>query len=392
VDVNLLYTTTPGFESEEASSMMLQWREAHHLVELMPWYELTKYLQFAASSSLAQVDAIVCSANGMEFTFGPKFEVEMNYPFETALYLAERVRELPDTCTMRDGRKWRSIPFVIFHGPINPVVLEQARENTHAHLCFGFRHPYAARIMMFYIRAAVDQHHAELLRDYQHCGILVRFEGGRAQVKPALRRRRGRTHTEHYNAAGDRRRQSDWVTFSRDQEGLSNDVALFEELLSKRATETEMHKFFSQHPAILMEARGGIPLSHEITFDDPKNQRPDFSFTPILGAEGGNLDLLELKGPAEKLVNRGFHAGFTRKVHAAIDQVRDYERAMRDPANFESLIKRLGFVPETSRLAVLIGRNPDGNIDRKTLELRKGEVDVEIVTYDEIFETQVRQL
>jgi hypothetical protein len=26
------------------------------------------------------------------------------------------------------------------------------------------------------------------------------------------------------------------------------------------------------------------------------------------------------------------------------------------------------------------------------LELRKGEVDVEIVTYDEIFETQVRQL
>ena len=65
---------------------------------------------------------------------------------------------------------------------------------------------------------------------------------------------------------------------------------------------------------------------------------------------------------------------------------------MRNPANFETLRQRLGFVPESSRLAVLIGRIPDGDADRKTLELRKGEIDVEIVTYDEIFETQVCQL
>ena len=43
------------------------------------------------------------------------------------------------------------------------------------------------------------------------------------------------------------------------------------------------------------------------------------------------------------MVNQGFHPGFTRKVHAAIDQVRDYEEAMRNPANFEAIRKRLGF-------------------------------------------------
>jgi hypothetical protein len=390
--VNLLYTSTPGFEESQASMTMAHWRAAHHLVEFMPCFKLGSYLRFEASSSLALVDAIVCSANGMEMTFGPNGTFEMNYPFETALYLAEEVRALPDACTMRDGRKWRSLPFIIIHGPIEPGLLRIARDQSHAHFYLGIHYLYAAQIMPIHIQSVVNEHHKALLREYEHCGILVRFEGGRAQIKPALKRRHGRTHTKYYNALGDRRRLTDWVTFSRNRDGLNNDVVLFEELLSRKATETEMHKFFAQHPAILMEARGGIPLSHEINFVDPKNERPDFGFSSILGSEGGDLELLELKGPDEKLVNRGFHAGFTQKVHRAIDQVRDYERAMRNPANFEAIRKKLGFLPQSSRLAVLIGRNPEKQAEMKTFDLRKGEVNVEIVTYDEIFESQVCQL
>lgn len=390
--VNLLYTSTPGFEEAEANSVVAQLRAGHHLVEWMPWFQLTDYLRFETGSRLALIDAIVCSANGMQVSFGPDGKFEMNYPFDTAVYLAGKVRELPDACTTRDGRKWRSLPFLIFHGPVDPDLLRIASKETHARFHFGFHHRFAVRIMMLQIEAVVKEHHEALLCDFEYCGILVRYEMGRAQIKPALKRKPRRTHTELYNAAGDRRNQTDWVTFSRNREGLSNDVAQFEELLSRNATETEMHRFFVQHPAILMEARGGIPLSHEINFVDPNNQKPDFAFSSILGPTDGSLDLLELKGPDERLVNRGFHAGFAHKVHAAINQVRDYDRALRNPANFEALTQTLGFLPQSSRLAVLIGRNPKDRAIAGTFERRKQEVNVEIVTYDEIFETQLCQL
>lgn len=390
--VNLLYINTPGLEEAEANSVMAQLRAAHHLVEFMPWFRLTNYLRFETGSSLALVDAIVCSANGMQMTWSRDGTFEVHYPFDTAVYLAGEVRALPHACTTRDGRKWRSLPFIIFHGPVQPWLVQMGKVNTHARFYLGLHHVFAVRMMMFQIEAAVKAHHVALLSDYECCGLLVRYEMGRAQIKPALRRKLGRTHTEHYNAAGDRRKLSDWVTFSRDLEGLSNDVALFEQLLSRDATETEMHKFFVQHPAILMEARGGIPLSHEINFVDPKNQKPDFAFSSILGSEDGNLDLLELKGPDERLVNRGFHAGFAHKVHAAINQIRDYQRAMRNPTNFEAIRKSLGFLPQNSRLAVLIGRSPKKRADASTFDLRKRDVDVEIVTYDEILESQVCQL
>lgn len=390
--VNLLYTSTPGFEEAEANSVMTRMRNAHHLVEFMPWFKLTNYLRFGIGSSLALVDAIVCSANGMQMTWGRDGTFEVNYPFDTAIYLAGEVGALSDACTTRDGRKWRSLPFIIFQGPVEPWLLQMAKVKTHAQFYLGFHHVYAVRVMLFQIEAAVKAHHLALLSDYECCGILVRYEMGRSQIKPALRRKLGRTHTDYYNAAGDGRKLSDWVTFSRDGEGLSNDVALFEQLLSQNATETEMHKFFAQHPAILLEARGGIALSHEINFVDPKNQKPDFAFSSILGSDDGNLDLLELKGPDQRLVNRGFHAGFAHKVHAAINQIRDYERAMRNPANFESVGKSLGFLPQSSRLAVLIGRSPKSRADVSTFDIRKREVDVEIVTYDEILESQVCQL
>ncbi|RXH57754.1 hypothetical protein GRAN_1064 [Granulicella sibirica] len=371
---------------------MAQLRAAHHLVEFMPWFRLTSYLRFETGSSLALIDAIVCSANGVELGWSRDDKLEAHYPFDTAVYLAEEARMLPDACTTRDGRKWRSLPFIIFHGPVAPWLLQAAKVSTQALFYLGFHHVYAARMMMFHIEAAVKAHHVALLSDYECCGLLVRHEMGRAQIKPALKRKHGRSNTEHYNAAGDRRKLSDWVTFSRDREGLSNDVALFEQLLSRDATETEMHKFFVQHPAILMEARGRIPLSHEINFTEPKNQKPDFVFSSILGSEDGNLDLLELKGPGERLVNRGFHAGFAHKVHASINQIRDYQRAMHNPTNLEAISKSLGFSPQNSRLAVLIGRSPQNRTDASTFDIRKREINVEIVTYDEIFESQMCQL
>ncbi len=371
---------------------MSEWRARHHLVEVMPWYKLVNYLRFEVSSALALIDAIVCSANGISIGTFRDREFEMNYPLEYALLIAAEVRALPDECTMRDGRKWRSVPFIIFHSPVDHHLATWAKQESHAHLFVGMHHFYAGQLMLFQIDDVVRKHHQALLQDYETCGILVRFEGGRAQIKQALRRQRGKADTDFYHARGDRRKPGGWVTFSRDYEGLGRDVELFEELLSRKATETEMHRFFAEHPAVLMEARGGVPLSHGINFTKPKNWKPDFGFSSILGPVDGELQLLELKGPDEQLVTRGFHPGFTRKVHAAVDQVRDYERALRDPANFEAIRNRLGFQPDGSRLAVLIGRTPESELSKQAFRRRKEEIDVQIVTYDEVFATQACQL
>src|SRR5579864_7794747 len=80
-----------------------------------------------------------------------------------------------------------------------------------------------------------------------------------------------------------------------------------------------------------MEARAGIPISHGPNFARPRNNKPDFEFSPILGPEvESSLELLELKGPTEKILNRGDHRGFAAKVTYAINQARDYARYMRD--------------------------------------------------------------
>ncbi len=80
---------------------------------------------------------------------------------------------------------------------------------------------------------------------------------------------------------------------------------------------------------------------------------PDFAFTSILGPRDiKDIELLEMKGPAEKLLNyHRNHPGFTAILHRAIDQVRDYGRYISYPANHTKIMKQLGYIPTQSRLA-----------------------------------------
>lgn len=352
---------------------------------------LASYLRFEISSSLALIDAIVCSADAVPISIGANFKPVLNYPLDHAMMLSWDIRDLPESCAMRDGRKWKSVPLILFYSPFEHEIAEYARRETHAHLIppIFARH---ALTMEVAIAGIVDQFHKKVLNDYQYCGILVHFEDGRAQIKPALKRRRYRAESELYYSSADRRKPEGWVTFSREKEGIRNDVALFEHLLNSNATETEMHRFFAQHPAILMEARQGIPISHGLRFTEPKGWVPDFAISSILGPIDGQIELLELKGPSERTISGRFHPGFTKKVHAAVDQVRDYEHYLRNPANYQAIITAFGTIPESSRLAVLIGRDPDTETGRETLRRRREEVDVKIITYDEILSTQVQHL
>ena len=101
---------------------------------------------------------------------------------------------------------------------------------------------------------------------------------------------------------------------------------------------------------------------------------------------------MELKGPGERTLSGGDHRGFSAKVKAAVDQVRDYARCLRDPINFRVIEEAFGYIPKESNLAVLIGRVPANDAEREVFERRQSELNVKIITYDEILQTQASQI
>jgi hypothetical protein len=377
----------------------MEWRATYHAVEQMPMGRVTSYLRLDRASSLAMVDAIVCMADmdaeysartvrfdlSGDWLIGDGLFARLDSPLQKALVLADDVRKLPETCTMQDGRKWKSIPFIIFSS--------RASSAASRRLNASILPPSDPAGAVSAVARVVDKYHESVLADYEALGILVRVEKGRVQIGTALHLKAEGAESEYYHAPGDRRTHTSWVTVKRDNEGLRADVELFQILLERKASETEMHQFFEEHPAILMQARMGIPISHAPQFANPKANTPDFAFSPILGPwDGKAVELLELKGPAGRLLRKPPHPGFAADVTRAVDQVRDYGRYLADPSNLQAVLKGLGYVPDDSKLGVLIGREPRSEEERGVLAQRRSELNVKVVTYDEILATQESQL
>jgi hypothetical protein len=378
------------FLSFEGQAHLETWKARSQIVEQMPMEAVSSYLRFSPASALALVDAIVCMADGdLVAYYGYRRHPAFDFPVEKAVALAEDVRKLPEVCTMRDGRKWKAVPFAIFSAHHDLQNIPFSKRQVVATIY----PPMDPMEGLDAIRVLVDKYHDRVLSDYENLGILVHVTNGHVQIGPALLRKRGANEGDYYHAHGDRRTHRRLVTVKRDYQGLRADISLLQELLERRANEREMHRFFEEHPAILMEARLGIPISHRPRFSSPEANTPDFSFSPILGPWNTNVvELMELKGPAETTLYKGVRRGFTAKVTRAVDQVRDYARYLRQPENYEAVVRDLGYKPDESKLAVLIGRAPTVGTEREVWEQRQRELDVKVVTYDEILATQVNQL
>jgi hypothetical protein len=387
--MNLLVTQTIGHRLPESELFTLL-QKRHHIVKFLPMRHLRSYLLFSKNSSLALVDAIVCIADGELLAFSPSIGLYPLYPFEQALDLAEDIHALPENCAMRDGRKWKSIPFIIFRSVHDYYKALAVAKQTHAEIVFRpYQNPFAA---LFYIQEIVSRYEVRVINDYINLGILIRFKNGRSQIGPALSNKNPDAQSEYYYSPSDRRKNKSWVTVSRDTQGLRTEIRMFEHLIDTGATESEMHRFFEENPSFLMQARLGIPISHPLSFSEPRKWTPDFLVSPVFGPSAAQeVELMELKGPAEKVLIGRVHPGFSAKVHRAIDQVRDYDRFLRNPHNDNKILETLGYIPRQSKLAVLIGRKPK-ETHNELFARRQSELDVQIVTYDEILETQTDQL
>ena len=395
--MNLLLTcaTTPDF-SPEALAL---WNH-FCIADWMPGEELIQYLLFAPAAEYACIDAIVFlephAAVGFgEWPDGTMAPIPLMTPWEAHYYNAEisqRIRSLPESCAMRDGRKWKRIPQIVAtkHGrryeAYDGLDVEFVIDVTEMMLYSG----YASPITWERIERIVNQYHRDAFVEYERVGFLVICDHGLYRVKRAYRKKSS-NESEFYFGGKDKRRFHGFVTVGRDQEGIDYEALLFEQVLNDpRTGERQIHAFFEEHPDLLAEAMMGNPISHQPQF--PTNrQTPDFSISPILPRDSGDwVKILELKGPHASVLDhrRRLHRALAPAVHSAIAQVRDYEESIRDPINLRAIEKSLGYIPKFSDRAVLIGRNPakaDSDLWDKRREEQLG---VRIITYDDVLQRQ----
>jgi hypothetical protein len=384
--LNILLTSVGNVENPRHRSLVNDWQARHHIVEAIPAERLLGYLRLT-SASLAQVDVIVCNAD-----LNPDGTPSL-FTLEKAIRLANDVADIPECIAMRDGRKWKMIPFVIIGE--KGTYFESVSDLKAKHASVIRPNPYTDNLLSA-IQSKVDDYHQRLFEEYGYRGMMVRVVKGRTQISPAMQPKKKHKESEYYYVPADRRKhaRNKWLTVMRDREGIGADVALLEELLNTNANEQAMQRFFEEHPALLMQARLGIPVAHP-TFTTPRRYSPDFAMTPILGAaQGDSAEFLELKGPDAPLLNNiKRHQGLSSALKNAMDQVRDYGRYLSNPENAVSLIKKLGYLPTSPRLAVLIGRDLKDAAQEEVLKRRETEaVNVKIITYDEIMEGQSKQL
>ena len=154
-----------------------------------------------------------------------------------------------------------------------------------------------------------------------------------------------------------------------------------------------MQQFFEENPFFLSQLRLGIQIPHP----SYRTHRwsPDFAFTSILGASDlHDIDLLELKGPAEKcLISTRVTRDSPRCCIRRSTRSATMANSSINPENHRKMMRQFGYIPQSARLAVVLGRDYDDKDKMAWVDKRRRQnADVEIITYDKILETQANQL
>lgn len=393
--MNLLLTcsTIPDFSAEA-----LELWNKFCIADWMPGTEIIPYLKFAPASEFASIDALVFLEPDMavglaELPGGRLIPLPDISPWEAHYYnaiISQRIRSLPEACAMRDGRKWKRIPQIVLtkhghrHEAYDGLDVEFVIDVTELMLFDGYSSP----VTWNKIEEIVNRYHLRAMADYERVGFIVTVDRGLYRVRRAFRKKDS-NESEFYFGGKDRRRFRGFVTIGREMDGADYEACLFEQLLNDPKTgERELHRFFEEHPNFLAEAMMGVPVSHQPYFPSNK-QTPDFAVSPVLPRDSADsVTLLELKGPEASVLasTRYVHRGLAPAVTQALAQVSDYAENLRDPLNLKAIEKALGYAPESSQQAVLIGRTPHP-VDASLWDKRKADrPSVRIITYDEILQ------
>jgi hypothetical protein len=194
---------------------------------------------------------------------------------------------------------------------------------------------------------------------------------------------------------------SDVCRASRLYDELAHRIKDFRAIAKARKTKPEevFQTFFSENPKLLFQQ----PFSQfwpkpqlAMPEDLSKWLEPDFVIKPaVMPQIGSRWKVLDIKLPDVKLTKSpNFHPTFSAKLFHALQQVYDYRKYFNREDAAKFLLKEFGYQPRKPQLAILIGRRPtsrESQILDETFETT-GMSRVEIITYDEVLDTQSLQI
>ena len=378
--MNLIFSA-----KSEHPRMMQEFRNRGCSVAEIPLLQLINAISQENDQLLA--DAVICFADPEE---SDVFDVdEPYYPDAVmAIKVEKELRSLADELTMPDGRKWKSIPFLILshRSPFSDIF-------TGAHKDLVLRYEGVDGAFRR-VEETVRNYRRRLLDDLDNLGFLVKLESGRYRIGPALKPRKD-LESEYYHSLGDRREHGihKLYTVDRDLYGIQYEIEQFEALINRPdVIESDLQQFFEANPHFIVAAQLMHAIPHaRLEREGGRLLIPDFILKPIVAMKrDSKWEVLDLKTPQVKLlVGKQQRIHFSHHVMKAITQLRHYGEYFKDPGNSETVRRVLGHQLKHPKLAVLIGRLQEDHIE--ALELAQSrEPDVRIVTYDEILEQQKR--
>jgi hypothetical protein len=307
--------------------------------------------------------------------------------------ITQAIRDLPSSTAMADGRRWSTLP-ILFFGDWDIVPANNTDPTTNGGYG-GYFVPGSQQGgdgLAERCDALISDYRQRLLAEYDDLGFLISEDHGRLRLGPALSPRES-IESELYHGPADRRNLSHWVTVSRDVIGIAWEAELFEALINKaNVTELELQKFFEEYPHFLTMQIWSRAIAHP-RLPSPYSEPvliPDFVLEPIVAerrARDSQWQILELKRPQDRLLT--YPAGravLSRRLAAAIAQLRSYRTYFENPANTGAVERALGHAIRRPALAVLIGRSEREDPD--VLDAQQEHENVRIVTYDEILDRQ----
>jgi hypothetical protein len=120
---------------------------------------------------------------------------------------SERIRDLPETCAMRDGRKWKRVPQIVLtrHGQryeaYDGLDVEFVIDVTEQMLLEGYGSP----VTWHKIERIINQYQRRAMAEYERVGFMVTVDRGLYRVRRALRKNNS-NESEFYFGGKDRRR------------------------------------------------------------------------------------------------------------------------------------------------------------------------------------------
>jgi len=164
------------------------------------------------------------------------------------------------------------------------------------------------------------------------------------------------------------------------------EIEQFERMLNdEKATERDWQRFFEANPKFLLGYEYRHLHPQVILVADSSTSRiviPDF----FLERNGtGFIDIFELKGPeAPVLVGPKGRARFSSGVHAALSQLREYEKIFRSAELRRQFHKRFGFEGYTPKICVIIGRSNSYYTELERDDVEDEYTRLNVLTYDDV--------